>query len=78
MHYDESKIIKTYITIDGKKVPLFKVPTGMAGPNASKIAESEYLEAADAEEEFTIEKDHNKVFDEENVYMHEDSRFVDY
>ena len=78
MHYDETKIIKDFIIIDGKKVPLQKIPTGMAGPNASKIADAEYIEAADAEEDFTVENNSNKVFDEENVYMDEGNRFVDY
>lgn len=78
MHYDETKITKEYITIGGKKVPLFKVPTGMSGPNASKIADAEYIEAAEPEEEFTIESNHNKIFDEDNLYMDDANRFVDY
>ena len=78
MHYDESKITKEWITINGKKVPLLKVPTGMAGPNASKIADAEYIEAAETEEDFTVENNNNKIFDEENLYMDEGNRFVDY
>ena len=66
------------ITIKGKKVPLLKVPAGMSGPNASKIIDADYVEALDAEEDFTLENNQNKIFDEENLYMDESNRFIDY
>ena len=73
MNYDPDKIKVEYIEINGKKVPVYKIPTGMVGPNATKLAEVSYGD--DEEEnknEFKINKLNNKIYDEENVEIDND------
>ena len=72
MHYDESKIKKEFIKINGKKVPVFKIPTGMSGPNAFRISDSDYIEPTDNDHDdsdLSLDRPNNKIYDEDNVYM---------
>ena len=44
MKYDESQIEIEYIVVDGKKIPVYKIPKGMSGPNPIKFYEDEVTE----------------------------------
>lgn len=73
MNYDPDKIKVEHIEINGKKVPVYKIPTGMVGPNATKLAEVSYNDNEDqSKEQFKINKSNNKIYDEENVGIEDD------
>lgn len=78
MHYDESKIKKEYVKINGKKIPIYKIPTGMSGPNVGKINDNEYVELPDQNESFEIDQPKNKIYDEDNIYIDNTDKFIDY
>lgn len=79
MHYDESKIKKSYVTINGQKVPLFKVPTGMSGPNISKIND-EFIDTSnnDEDDDYEFNRKEHKIYDEDNIYIDNTDKFIDY
>lgn len=79
MHYDESKIKKEYITINGQKIPIFKIPTGMSGPNASKINDSDFIEPVERDDaEYSTDSPKHKLYDEDNVYIDNTDKFIDF
>ena len=79
MHYDPSKIEKETIEIDGKKIPLFKIPTGMSGPNAYKLYENTNGEEPqdDSEEEIEFLPQKVSCYDEDNVSPESNTTFID-
>lgn len=80
-NYDESQIEVDYMEIDGKKVPIQKIPEGMSGPNGKpeyKKSDDEDPIVTDDEDDFekiisysanfnaTLHKKRaNKIYDEE-------------
>jgi len=74
MNYDPDKIKTEYVVIDGKKIPLQKIPTGMIGPNATRLAESSYTnDETESKDQFKINDEDNKIYDEENVTINTDT-----
>lgn len=79
MHYDPTKIEEQVIEINGKKVPLYKIPAGMSGPNAYRLYENagaeDKPEEDDDEVDFSIKK--NSIYDEENIFIENSNSFID-
>lgn len=65
MNYDESKIKIEYIIIDGKSVPLYRVPPEMSGPSEIRFYDNEEDEIKDEEEDLKyIKYDDSEECDE--------------
>lgn len=79
MHYDPSKIEVEYVEVDGKKIPLYKIPPGMSGPNSQKFYENQSgeTELPDDDEEVSLTSKTITIFDEENIYIDSPSNFLD-
>ncbi len=79
MHYDPSKIKEEFVEIDGKKIPIYKIPAGMSGPNAYKFYENVSIEESPQEEdeEVNLSSKTVAIFDEDNVYIDSPSNFLD-
>jgi hypothetical protein len=79
MHYDPTKIEEETIEINGKKIPLFKIPAGMSGPNAHKLYENTNGEELqnDTEEEIEFSPQKTSCYDEDNVFIESNNTFID-
>jgi hypothetical protein len=72
MNYDKEKIEVTYEIINGKKIKIERIPTGMSGK--STPAKDYYDE--DENQEYVNSTPSKIVYDEENTYLSTD-KFLD-
>lgn len=71
MDYDGEEIEVTYEVINGQKVPIYKIPTGMSGSTKIPNYSNDSDENNDSPPQIN-----NSIYDEENIHYTTD-RFID-
>ena len=75
MKYDEDQIKVEYIEIEGKKVPIYRVPTGMCGPNQIKFYDEVDIPENEEDEDSTDIKSIEELSESSVNYIDEDVDF---
>jgi len=72
MSNKEEGIQVTYEIINGKKIPIYKIPTGMSG--SPRVAE--YSNDSDSDDDDSTPQINNSLYDEDNIHYNTD-KFID-